>query len=578
MVLSLSQYITKYRDVYSREREIFSFFIRLSAGDGLRCSIENHSYPKKTLWPGINHLTIRIGRLGIFFLRAQECLRLSLIQGVLSAFTINNKTGDLKMIVKVQRYVVLGIVCLMGICGMAYGATGGSVDGLDLGSVKCNNRENGQSVRLYPERADWDCEASGMQVGAGNQITQRIRGKALRSNAGIHGVVVGITKIKALRCKNRTTGKTSLQRLVDGVSWSCSDAGLRVFAGNRVDIVIYGYAQGPVPPAPSELSVKAGLGQATLSWNAIADTDHYNVYISTEPSLKLSQETLLATVVDNNFIATGLINGVDYYFVVTAENAYGESNPSLEVSSIPGYIDHNAVSDRSCSNCHDQSPTHPLTTSVCESCHGVAAWIPLLLPMDHSQAMDNCVRCHDNVIATGKSANHIATSDRCELCHSTVSFVALIFDHTNVAGQSCAQSGCHDGRSAVTAKPLTHPVTTDYCEACHNTSAWVPLVFPFDHSQTYDSCQICHNGTIATGKWATHPITSGQCESCHTQASWLPLIMPFNHSEVIAPSCLDGGCHNQSDTPAVHCPTTVDCSTCHTPTVWIDAQPCGTNG
>jgi hypothetical protein len=430
-------------------------------------------------------------------------------------------------------------------------------------------------VRLYPQRADWDCEAGGMQVGPGDPITQRIRGKALDSNMGIHGAVVGITKIKALRCKNRTTGITSSQRFVDGVTWSCSDAGLRVFEGNRVEVVIVGYAQGPVPPVPSGLSAKAGSGQVLLSWNAIPDIDHYNVYLSTEPSLKPSQETRQAIVMANNYTATGLINGVNYYFVVTAENAYGESNPSLAVSVIPGYVDHSTVSGQPCANCHDQPPTHPVTTSVCEACHDVAAWIPLLLPMDHSQTTDICVHCHNNDIAIGKSPIHVASSEQCELCHSTISFAALIFDHANVAGQACAQSGCHDGASAVTVKPLTHPMTTDYCEACHYTGAWLPLVFPFDHSQTYDTCLICHNGTTATGKPITHPLTTEQCESCHTQVLWLPLIIPFNHSEVIEPSCLGQGCHNQSDTPVGHCPTTEDCSTCHTPTVWINAQPCG---
>jgi hypothetical protein len=464
---------------------------------------------------------------------------------------------------------------MMWVCGLAYGATGGLVEGLDLGYVKCENRDNDQSVRLYPGRADWDCETAGMQVSAGDQITQLIRGKALDSNESIHGVVVGITKIKALRCKNRTTGKTRSKRYTGGVTWSCSDAGLRVFAGNRVDVAIVGYAQGHVPPAPSGFSVKAGAGQATLLWNATPDTDHYNVYMSTKPVIKPSLETLLATVAINNYAATGLNNGVNYYFVITAENAYGESNPSLEITVVPDYFDHATVPSRPCADCHDAPSMHPVTTSVCESCHGVAAWIPLLLPMDHSHAMDSCVRCHDNVIAMGKPANHIVRSDQCELCHSTRSFVVLNFDHANVVGQSCAQSGCHDGRGAVTAKPPTHPVTTDYCEACHNTNAWLPIVVPFDHSQTYDTCLNCHNSTVASGKSATHPQTTDQCESCHVQASWLQLILPFDHSNVTAPTCLGEGCHNQSDTGTVHCPTTEDCSTCHIPTTWLPAQPCG---
>ena len=550
----------------------------------------------------------------------REGRRLSFVEDNSSAW-IDVITGGIKMIVKVQRYVMLGVVSFMWICGVAYGATGGSVDGLDLGFVKCKNRDNNQSVRLYPQRVDWDCEAAGMQVGTGAEVAQLISGKALGSKWEIHGAVVGITNIKALYCRNRSTGKASSLRNPKGVTWSCRDAGLRVFAGNRVDVVIVGFAQGSVPPAPSGLSVKAGAGQALLSWDAIPDAIHYNVYMSTESPLKLTNETLQSSVAENSFAATGLVNDSKYYFAVTAENAYGEGNPSREVSVIPGYFDHSAVSARTCAechdgtsatskpanhpvttdlcqachsttewrvvsidhlqirepcaNCHNQSPTHPLTTSVCEGCHSATAWIPLILPMDHSQTTDNCVRCHDNVLATGKPVTHIASSDQCELCHSTSSFLVLGFDHSIVAGQSCAQPGCHNGISAVTAKPPTHPVTTNNCEVCHNTVAWLPLVLPFDHTQTADACLTCHNGAVASGKSTTHPLTTDQCESCHTLASWLQLILPFDHSHVITPSCSGGGCHSQSEMGANHCATTEDCSACHTTTVWIDAQPCG---
>lgn len=191
--------------------------------------------------------------------------------------------------------------------------------------------------------------------------------------------------------------------------------------------------------------------------------------------------TLLTTSVENQYIASGLENGKAYYFSVSAVNAYGEGKPSTEVSVTPGFFDHNAVVGQACaqSGCHDgisppisKPPTHPLTTNLCEACHTTVNWSALILPFDHSQTFDQCLRCHNNNIATGKPGFHPPTTDVCEACHTQSSWVPLIlpFDHSQAVTTSCVSSGCH-----IAQLPPGHCATaTIECGTCHIPGSWIP--------------------------------------------------------------------------------------------------------
>lgn len=91
---------------------------------------------------------------------------------------------------------------------------------------------------------------------------------------------------------------------------------------------------GPIsPPAtPTGLQAIAGNGQVTLSWNASAGATSYNL----KRSMALGGPyTKVGSLTSTNYTDTGLANGMNYYYVVSAQNAAGESTNSSEGSATP---------------------------------------------------------------------------------------------------------------------------------------------------------------------------------------------------------------------------------------------------
>lgn len=94
------------------------------------------------------------------------------------------------------------------------------------------------------------------------------------------------------------------------------------------------------PSAPTVVTAIAGDGQATLSWNAVSKASSYNLYMASASGVNKSNYSSLPdgmkhAGITSPYIHTGLVNGKAYYFVVTAVNADGESNESVQVSAIP---------------------------------------------------------------------------------------------------------------------------------------------------------------------------------------------------------------------------------------------------
>jgi hypothetical protein len=94
---------------------------------------------------------------------------------------------------------------------------------------------------------------------------------------------------------------------------------------------------GPVPSAPTSVSTTAIVsataadGQVTISWDSVLDATSYNIYWATNPGVTLDTGTKISNVT-SPYTHTGLANGTTYYYVVTAENTYGESIESSEVN------------------------------------------------------------------------------------------------------------------------------------------------------------------------------------------------------------------------------------------------------
>ncbi len=87
-----------------------------------------------------------------------------------------------------------------------------------------------------------------------------------------------------------------------------------------------------IPAAPTGLQAAAGNGQVSLTWNPSSGATSYNVKRSTTSG---GPYTTIASPTTPSYTDTGLTNGTPYYYVVTAVNSAGESNPSSQATATP---------------------------------------------------------------------------------------------------------------------------------------------------------------------------------------------------------------------------------------------------
>ena len=83
--------------------------------------------------------------------------------------------------------------------------------------------------------------------------------------------------------------------------------------------------------APTGLTATPGNAHVTLSWTSVAGATGYNVKRSTSTGT----ETTLASPGTNGYDDLTAANGTQYFYIVTATNANGESLPSSEVNATP---------------------------------------------------------------------------------------------------------------------------------------------------------------------------------------------------------------------------------------------------
>ncbi len=87
-----------------------------------------------------------------------------------------------------------------------------------------------------------------------------------------------------------------------------------------------------LPGAPGSLTATAGTEQVILRWPAVGGASSYNLKAATNDG---GPYTILANVTTTNCVHTGLLNGTNYYYVVTALNMAGESTNSVSASATP---------------------------------------------------------------------------------------------------------------------------------------------------------------------------------------------------------------------------------------------------
>jgi hypothetical protein len=86
-------------------------------------------------------------------------------------------------------------------------------------------------------------------------------------------------------------------------------------------------------PAPLNVAVTAGNGQASIQWESVTGATYYSVYMSTTPGL-FSEDSAIQ-VNEPSYLFRNLPNGTPHYFIVVAGAIGGSSQPSNEVTATP---------------------------------------------------------------------------------------------------------------------------------------------------------------------------------------------------------------------------------------------------
>ncbi|MCK6446966.1 MAG: right-handed parallel beta-helix repeat-containing protein [Planctomycetes bacterium] len=88
------------------------------------------------------------------------------------------------------------------------------------------------------------------------------------------------------------------------------------------------------PSAPAAPVVTAGDGANSIQWSAVSGATSHTLYWSTTSPVDVDTAASV-TLTASPHVHSGLTNAVVYYYVVTASNAAGESEPSSECHAMP---------------------------------------------------------------------------------------------------------------------------------------------------------------------------------------------------------------------------------------------------
>jgi hypothetical protein len=117
------------------------------------------------------------------------------------------------------------------------------VTGVTPHTAVCENVITGQEVTLSDPASPWDCEAAGLAVITGDQITLRVRSPVKPGAADVGGAVTGMAPSSG-GCTNLTTGQqVPFQHMQGATAGSCVAAGLVVQPGDQVQMRVQGVAE-----------------------------------------------------------------------------------------------------------------------------------------------------------------------------------------------------------------------------------------------------------------------------------------------------------------------------------------------
>jgi hypothetical protein len=88
----------------------------------------------------------------------------------------------------------------------------------------------------------------------------------------------------------------------------------------------------PAPPAPANLTATATNLLINLKWNSVGSATNYNLKRGTVSG---TYPTVVSGLTATNYADANVTNAVNYFYVVTAVGAGGESTNSLQASAVP---------------------------------------------------------------------------------------------------------------------------------------------------------------------------------------------------------------------------------------------------
>jgi beta-galactosidase len=121
----------------------------------------------------------------------------------------------------------------------------------------------------------------------------------------------------------------------------------------------------PVPVAPGNLTATPGNGVVWFGWDGVPGAISYNVERATTSG---GPYTMLASRIPNSYYTdTDVTNGTTYYYVVTATDSGGVSDPSVEASATPTGLPFFTAEPASVTNSAPMYAGVPITFSAATS-------------------------------------------------------------------------------------------------------------------------------------------------------------------------------------------------------------------
>lgn len=145
----------------------------------------------------------------------------------------------------------------------------------------------------------------------------------------------GVTTTNGLKLEDVTSPYTH-PGLTNGTNYFYIVTAVNVYgesnASNEVNSI-----PGRPPSIPTNVTVLPEDSRNVISWDNSEGAVTYNIYWAESSGVTVANGTII-TGVTSPYIHTALTNGVNYYYIITAVNEYGESDASGEVIAKPGVL------------------------------------------------------------------------------------------------------------------------------------------------------------------------------------------------------------------------------------------------